>query len=128
MDFTRPGSVNPENIITAIKRFNVTTMFGSPALIRRVGLYGENKGVNLPSLKRVISAGAPVPAGELQRFTQMLNPGIQIFTPYGATESLLFVLSGVMRFSGNTLLNGSGARSLPRLSCVQHPTCHYRNQ
>ncbi len=88
MDFTRPGSVNPENIITAIKHFNVTTMFGSPALIRRVGLYGEEHGIKLPSLKRVISAGAPVPAVVLAKFIKMLNPGVQVFTPYGATESL----------------------------------------
>ena len=88
MDFTRPGSVNPEKIITAIKRFNVTTMFGSPALIRRVGLYGEEHGIKLPSLKRAISAGAPVPAVVLERFVKMTNPGVQVFTPYGATESL----------------------------------------
>lgn len=88
MDFTRPGSVDPEKIIAAIKRFNVTTMFGSPALIRRVGLYGEKHGIQLPSLKRAISAGAPVPAVVLERFVKMVNPGVQVFTPYGATESL----------------------------------------
>ncbi|MDX2481760.1 MAG: fatty acid CoA ligase family protein [Desulfuromusa sp.] len=88
MDFTRPGSVEPENIIAAIKRFNVTTMFGSPALIRRVGLYGEARDIKLPSLKRAISAGAPVPAVVLERFVEMLNTGVQVFTPYGATEAL----------------------------------------
>ena len=88
MDFTRPGSVDPDNIISAIKRFNVTTMFGSPALIHRVGLYGEKHAIHLPTLKRTISAGAPVPAGVLERFVQMLNPDVQVFTPYGATESL----------------------------------------
>ncbi len=88
MDFTRPGSVDPEKIIAAITRFNVTTMFGSPALIRRVGLYGEKHGVKLPSLKRAISAGAPVPAVVMERFVKMLNSGVQVFTPYGATESL----------------------------------------
>jgi len=88
MDFTRPGSVKPENVIDPIKRFNVTTMFGSPALIRRVGQYGEERSIKLPSLKRVISAGAPVPAVVLERFTAMLNPDVEVFTPYGATESL----------------------------------------
>ena len=88
MDFTRPGSVDPQNIIEPIKRFNITTMFGSPALINRVGRYGEEHGVKLPSLKRAISAGAPVPAPVLERFTRMLNDGVQVFTPYGATESL----------------------------------------
>ena len=88
MDFTRPGSVDPKNIIDPIQHFNITTMFGSPALINRVGRYGEEHGVKLPSLKRAISAGAPVPAVVLQRFTKMLNEDVQIFTPYGATESL----------------------------------------
>lgn len=88
MDFTRPGSVDPQKIIEPIKRFNITTMFGSPALINCVGRYGEEQGIRLPSLKRAISAGAPVPATVLERFTKMLTGDAQVFTPYGATESL----------------------------------------
>jgi len=88
MDFTRPGSVKPVKIIDAIKRYGVTTMFGSPALINRVSRYGAEHGVKLPTLKRAISAGAPVPAAVLERFASMLNPGVQVFTPYGATEAL----------------------------------------
>lgn len=88
MDFTRPGSVDPENIIEPIKRFKVTTMFGSPALINRVGRYGADRGIQLPTLKRAISAGAPVPAAILERFTRMLGEDVQVYTPYGATEAL----------------------------------------
>lgn len=88
MDFTRPGSVDPANIIAPIETFGVTTMFGSPALINRVGRYGVDKGVKLPTLKRAISAGAPVPAAVLERFSSMLNASVQVYTPYGATESL----------------------------------------
>ncbi|NOY13842.1 MAG: AMP-binding protein [Deltaproteobacteria bacterium] len=88
MDFTCPGSVDPKNIIEPIQRFNVTTMFGSPALIDQVGRFGQEHNICLPSLKRAISAGAPVPAAVLQRFTAMLADGVQVFTPYGATESL----------------------------------------
>ena len=88
MDFTRPGSVDPQKIISAITTYGVTTMFGSPALINRVGRYGADNGIKLPTLKRVISAGAPVPAIVLERFTKMLQPDAEIFTPYGATEAL----------------------------------------
>jgi acyl-CoA synthetase (AMP-forming)/AMP-acid ligase II len=88
MDFTRPGSVDPRTIIDTITRYGATTMFGSPALINRVGRYGAEQGIRLPTLKRVISAGAPVPAAVLERFSRMLEPGVEIFTPYGATESL----------------------------------------
>ncbi len=102
MDFTRPGSVDPTKIISAITTHNVTTMFGSPALINRVGRYGAEHGIKLPTLKRVISAGAPVPAAVMERFTYMLSPDVQIFTPYGATESLPVCSIGSAEILGDT--------------------------
>lgn len=88
MDATRPANVDPRKIIEAVENFGVTNMFGSPALINRVGRYGVEHGIKLPSLRRVISAGAPVPAVVLERFSSMLDVSAEIFTPYGATESL----------------------------------------
>lgn len=88
MDPTRPAHVDPRRIFEAIEDFGVTNMFGSPALINRVGRYGDAQGLRLPTLRRVISAGAPVPAAVLERFQRLLRPDVQIFTPYGATESL----------------------------------------
>ena len=88
MDATKPAKVNPENIVGPIKEFNVTNMFGSPALLNRVSRYGEEHGVQLPTLKRVISAGAPASPIVLKRFSTMLDDGGAIYTPYGATESL----------------------------------------
>ena len=88
MDATRPAQVDPGKIIETVENFGVTNMFGSPALINRVGRYGVEHGIKLPSLRRVISAGAPVPAVVLERFSRLLDPGAEIFTPYGATESL----------------------------------------
>ena len=102
MDFTRPGSVNPRKILTAIEVYGVTTMFGSPALINRVGRYGEEHGKRLLSLQRVISAGAPVPAAVLERFMSMLNQGAEIFTPYGATEALPVCSIGSSEIRGKT--------------------------
>ncbi|WP_435019726.1 fatty acid CoA ligase family protein [Tundrisphaera sp. TA3] len=87
MDFTRPGQADPTKIIGAIEDFGVTNLFGSPALIRRVGIEAL-RGVRLPSLRRVISAGAPVPARVLETFGRMLDPEAKVYTPYGATESL----------------------------------------
>ncbi|HBG07269.1 MAG: peptide synthase [Geobacteraceae bacterium GWC2_58_44] len=102
MDFTRPGSVNPVKIIRAIQDYGVTTMFGSPALINRVGRYGVKHKVKLPTLRRAISAGAPVPAAVLERFTSLLNPGVQLFTPYGATEALPVCSIGSSEILGAT--------------------------
>ena len=88
MDPTKPGFVNPEKIIEPIMNHGVTNMFASPALLNRVGRYCKNKGINLPSLKRVISAGAPVSPSNIERFASTLSDGVEIHTPYGATEAM----------------------------------------
>jgi acyl-CoA synthetase (AMP-forming)/AMP-acid ligase II len=88
MDASRPASVDPASIVSAVEKFGITNMFGSPALIDRVGRHGEVHNVKMPTLRRVISAGAPVPAKVLARFAAMLSQSAQIFTPYGATECL----------------------------------------
>ena len=63
---------------------------------------GGTKGIKLPSLRRVISAGAPVPARVLETFAKLLEPGVQIFTPYGATESLPVCSIGSDEILGET--------------------------
>jgi len=98
MDFTRPAQVDPVKIVQAVRDFGVTNMFGSPALIRRVGDWAATLNASnlrqgkdplqLPSLRRVISAGAPVPARVLETFSALLDPDASLTTPYGATESL----------------------------------------
>ena len=102
MNFTRPGFVDPRNIIDPIQQLGITNMFGSPALLKRVSLYGEKQGVKLPSLRRVISAGAPASAAVLERFSKMLPESTQIFTPYGATEALPVSSIGSREILGET--------------------------
>jgi acyl-CoA synthetase (AMP-forming)/AMP-acid ligase II len=102
MDPTRPGSVDPVRILDAIRYFGVTNLFGSPALIRRAGAYGFERGVKLPTLRRVISAGAPVPALAIERFATMLSPGVLLHTPYGATEALPVTTIGSDELLGET--------------------------
>jgi acyl-CoA synthetase (AMP-forming)/AMP-acid ligase II len=88
MDPTRPARANPERLIEAILDQGVTNMFASPALLDRLGSYGRARGVRLPSLKRVISAGAPVQARTIELFQPLLAEGAEIHTPYGATEAV----------------------------------------
>ena len=88
MDFSRPARVDPAEIVRMVQTHQVTHMFGSPALLHRVGLYGEESDLELPTLKRVLSAGAPVSTKVLRRIAKMLGPDADIHTPYGATEAL----------------------------------------
>ena len=88
MDPTRPAQVDPKKIIEAVADWKATQSFGSPAIWNRVGRYCEETGEKLPTLRRVLSAGAPVPAHVLTRIKACIHPEGDIHTPYGATESL----------------------------------------
>ena len=84
MDPTRPAKADPRKLHAAIKRFGVTQLFGSPALMRVLAEHGEP----LPTIRRVTSAGAPVPPDVVAKMLALLPQDAQLWTPYGATECL----------------------------------------
>ena len=88
MDPTRPARANPEKIFEAIEDHGVTNMFASPALLHRLGKYGRQKGIRMDSLRRVVSAGAPVSPASIEQFSSILSKEALIHTPYGATEAV----------------------------------------
>lgn len=100
MDPTKPALVNPNKIFEAVINQGVTNMFASPALLNRVGRAGIQKGAMLPSLKRVVSAGAPVSPEIIERFTSLLSEGAEVHTPYGATEAV-----PIISISSNEILS-----------------------
>ena len=116
MDPTRPAAVNPERIVEAIESQNVTQAYGSPALWNRVGRYCEERKITLPALRRILSAGAPVPIHVLERMTHALNPSADFFTPYGATECL-----PVASISARAVLTETAAlTAIGKGTCVGH--------
>ncbi|MDA2935018.1 fatty acid CoA ligase family protein [Acidobacteria bacterium AH-259-D05] len=120
MDFSRPGRVDPVKIIEAIEKHQVTHMFGSPALLDRVGRYGERHGIKLPTVRRVLSAGAPVPTHVLKRFSQLLRSDAEIYTPYGATEALpVCSISARQLFEESKTAEGNGV-------CLGYPIAGVR--
>jgi acyl-CoA synthetase (AMP-forming)/AMP-acid ligase II len=88
MDATRPADAVPQKIIGAINDWQADQSFGSPALWNTVGRYCVKHQIQLPSLRRVLSAGAPVPEHVLRAVKQIMHPEGEMFTPYGATEAL----------------------------------------
>jgi acyl-CoA synthetase (AMP-forming)/AMP-acid ligase II len=88
MDASRPAAADPAKIVEAIDDWHVTQAFGSPAIWDRVGRYCQERGIHLATLRRVLSAGAPVPADVLQRMKLVIHPEGDVHTPYGATEAL----------------------------------------
>lgn len=120
MDPTRPAEVDPTHIFEAVRDFGVTNMFGSPALLDTVSRAGLAAGVTLPTLKRVISAGAPVPPQVMARMLELLPEGARIHTPYGATECL-----PVATVSDETVLGPARQKTAAGAgACVGRPLAH----
>ena len=88
MDFRKPAQADPARLLAAIEAHGVTNMFGSPGLLDTFGRHGERHGTKLPGLRRILSAGAPMRPDVMRRVVAMLPAGAQLFTNYGATESL----------------------------------------
>jgi acyl-CoA synthetase (AMP-forming)/AMP-acid ligase II len=87
IDPRRPAMADPAKIVQAILQEKVTNSFGSPTLWRKVAKYCGARNIELPSLRRVLCAGAPVPADLWEASRSFLKPG-RMHSPYGATEAL----------------------------------------
>ena len=87
MDPSRPVAVDPAKIVQAIRQNSVTNSFGSPALWTKIVRYCQCESITLPSVRRILMAGAPVPP-VLMAQMRMIVPNGEIHTPYGATEAL----------------------------------------
>jgi|JFJP01.1.fsa_nt_gi acyl-CoA synthetase (AMP-forming)/AMP-acid ligase II len=120
MDPTKPALANPKKIIEAIENHGVTNIFASPALLNRLGKYGKQTQIKLPSLRRVISAGAPVSPAIIEQFSFMLSGTAQVHTPYGATEAV-----PVISISSNEILAETKTLSEKGYGlCIGRPICN----
>ncbi len=87
IDPSHPAEVDPAKIVQAILQENVTNSFGSPTLWGKISDYCVAQQITLPSLRRVLCAGAPVPASLWKNSPAFLPHG-RLHSPYGATEAL----------------------------------------
>ena len=85
---TQPDQLNPARIWKNLHDNRCTHMFASPMILRKLVDYAESIQTNLPDIKRVVTAGAPVPVELLVRLKKILSDKAEIHTPYGATEAL----------------------------------------
>jgi olefin beta-lactone synthetase len=117
MDPTRPAQVDPSRIVEAIETHGCTSASGSPAIWKRVGPYCAERGITLPSLRRVLTFGAPIPLSVHETFQKVLSGGAEVHTPYGATECL-----PVASIATRELLGDTAARTRDGAgTCVGRP-------
>lgn len=87
MDPRHPARADPARIVQAILQEGVTNSFGSPTIWGKVAAYCGERNIELPGLRRVLCAGAPVPADLWEASRTFLKSG-RLHSPYGATEAL----------------------------------------
>jgi acyl-CoA synthetase (AMP-forming)/AMP-acid ligase II len=117
MDPSRPARADPRRIAKAILDHGVTTMFASPGLLEPLSLHCALEKVRFPSLRRVISAGAPVSPRTVERMAGALPEGGLLHTPYGATEALPVASIDHRAILGETRAKTAGGAGI----CVGKP-------
>ncbi len=116
MNPSRPASVDPAAIVRAIRQCGVTNSFGSPILWRKIIDHCIQEKTTLPTIRRILSAGAPVPSSLMADFRAVAPHGT-MHSPYGATETLpVSTISDreVLEFAAPLTLQGHG-------TCVGRP-------
>ncbi len=88
MNPIRPADVDPRRLLDAIDQWSISQSFGSPALWTAVGNHCQARGRKVISLKRILSAGAPVSPRILRWMRAAMHEEGEMHTPYGATEAL----------------------------------------
>jgi acyl-CoA synthetase (AMP-forming)/AMP-acid ligase II len=116
IDPTRPAGCDPAAVVETVGTHRITTTFGSPAIWDRVTAHCMEQNLTLPTLQRVLMAGAPVPRYIHERFRRILEPGADTHTPYGATEAL-----PIASISGSELLGLPNADDPTAGTCVGRP-------
>lgn len=114
---SRPATCDPVKLVRAIQEFEVNNLQGSPAIWTRVGRWCEQHCVRLPSLKRLLTFGAPIPPALMAQWADIMPAEAEFYTPYGATEALpISCITGREVLAETQALSAAGAGT-----CVGRP-------
>ena len=89
MDPTKPAEADPRKLVEAIEAMPVPVP-GSPAIWKNLASWGARTGLKLPTMKRIMMAGVPVPVTLHEQLQSIFDGKAELHTPYGATESFLW--------------------------------------
>ncbi|MFM2162043.1 MAG: hypothetical protein RLZZ383_1555 [Pseudomonadota bacterium] len=116
MDVAKPATLDPRIFAMSIQRFQPQTASASPVVWQRLADHHRDPAFALPSLSRMLTTAAPIPVALHARLTELVSPGVDLLTPYGATEAMPIACIGsaeVLRDTGAATLAGEGI-------CVGH--------
>lgn len=121
VDPTRPATLDPAHVARTVIANRVTNSFGAPVLWAKVAAHCNANGLTLPSLRRVLMAGAPVSPAVFEAMRRAC-PNAALHSPYGATEVLPVATIKAAEVLGTAESPGTAAATLAgRGTCVGRP-------
>jgi acyl-CoA synthetase (AMP-forming)/AMP-acid ligase II len=101
MDFATkgPGDADPAALVRTIRDHGVRSMFGSPALLANLARYCNERGITLPTVRRIVAGGAEITGPLYADVGRVIVEG-ELYSNYGATEAL-----PVAEIDGTTVLS-----------------------
>jgi olefin beta-lactone synthetase len=90
IDFARqgPAQVDSAALIQVINDCKVGSFFAAPILIENLAREALARNLTMPSLKRVVGAGAPVTGPVEELLSAVMAPDGELAANYGATEAM----------------------------------------
>jgi acyl-CoA synthetase (AMP-forming)/AMP-acid ligase II len=90
IDFARqgPAQVDSAALIQVVNDCKVGSFFAAPILIENLASEALARNVTMPSLKRVIGAGAPIFGPVEEMLASVMAPDGELAANYGATEAM----------------------------------------
>lgn len=107
MDFATkgPGQADPAKLVRTISDHDVSSMFGSPALLANLAGHCERERITLPSVRRIVAGGAEVQGPLFAAVKRVIVNG-EMYSDYGATEAL-----PIAEIDGTTVLGETWERT-----------------
>ncbi|RMF19743.1 MAG: alpha/beta fold hydrolase [Deltaproteobacteria bacterium] len=100
-DLSQLARVRAPMLLRLFDAYPVCSAFLSPVLCHTLAGWQAQNPVQLPRVRTVLSAGAPIPVRVAAALVKMLPAG-EFWTPYGATEALPLTLIGAREILGDT--------------------------
>lgn len=116
MNSAFPGDVKPENVVKPIADFDISSFFGSPALLTTLSRHCLKNNITLPTLRKVMCAGAPLADQTMQDLRAVLSPEANVISAYGALEALM-----ISTIESRELLETEAMSAAGKGICVGRP-------
>ncbi|WP_084536204.1 fatty acid CoA ligase family protein [Nocardia yamanashiensis] len=119
---SKVGATDPAHVVDACARYEVKTMFASPAVLIPLLRHLEETGAGLPTLQSVYSGGAPVPDWCIAGLRKVLPEEARVYSGYGATEALPMATIESRELLGDLVEQAHRGKGV----CVGRPALHVR--